>query len=99
MFQIHLHLVNRGFVDCFISKFEGQTSSLAEGRVNPGVNPNLNLGIREPEDAQPTADVGLHNEAPPPYLGEDDEEDASDDPTATNTLIRNIIRSSIHGHS
>ena len=85
------------WLSCFINEFEGQTSSSTEDRVNPGVNPDLNLGIREPEDAQPTADVGLHNKATPPYFGEDDEEDASDDPASTNTLIRNIISGSIHG--
>jgi hypothetical protein len=58
--------------------------------VNHGVNPDRNTGIREPEDAQPTADAA-------PYFGEDDDEDAGDNPAATNTLIRNIISGSIHG--
>ena len=97
VFQIQLHLVSKGFADCFINEFEGQTYSSAEGRVNPGVNPDLNPTRTESEDAQATADVGVHNEAAPPYFGEDDEEDATDDPAATNTLIRNIISGSIHG--
>jgi hypothetical protein len=96
--QIHLHIVSKGFADCFINEFEGQTSSSAEGRVNPGVNPDLNPAITEPEDTQPTADVG-NDEALPPYFGEDDEEDIIDDPAATNTMIRNIISASIHGES
>ena len=88
VFEIQLHLVNRGFADCFINnEIEGQTSSSAEGRVNHDISPNLNnTGLREPEDAQPTADTA-------PYF----EEDACDDRAATNTLIRNIIGSSIHG--
>ena len=92
VFEIQLHLVNRGFVDCFINnEIEGKTSSSAEGRVNHDVSPDLNnTGIREPEDAQPTADTT-------PYFGEDDEEDACDDHASTNTLIRNIISDSIHG--
>ena len=69
-------------------KIEGQTSSSAEGRVNHVVSPDLNNA--EPEDAQPTADTE-------PYFGEDDEEDASDNPAATNSLIRNIISGSIQG--
>ena len=87
VFEIQLHLVNRGFADCFINnEIEGQTSSSAEGRVNH-VSPDLNItGIREPEDAQPIADTT-------PYFGED----ACDDRAATNTLIRNIISGSIHG--
>jgi hypothetical protein len=91
VFEIQLHLVNRGFADCFINnEIEGQTSSSADGRVNHDVSPDLNnIGIREPEDAQPTADTT-------PYFGEDDEEDACDDRAATNTLIRNIISGSIH---
>ena len=89
VFEIQLHLVNRGFADCFINnEIEGQTSSSAEGRVNHDVSPDLNNA--EPEDAQPTADTT-------PYFGEDDEEDACDDRAATNTLIRNIISGSIHG--
>jgi hypothetical protein len=57
VFQIHLHLVSKGFADCYINEFEGQqTSSSAERHVNPGVNPNLNPAIIEPEDAQPTID-------------------------------------------
>ena len=89
VFEIQLHLVNRGFADCFINnEIEGQTSSSAEGRVNHDVSPNLNNA--EPEDAQPTVDTE-------PYFGEDDEEDASDNPAATNSLIRNIISGSIHG--
>jgi hypothetical protein len=43
--QIHLHIVSKGFADCFINEFEGQTSSSAEGRVNPGVNPDMNPAI------------------------------------------------------
>jgi hypothetical protein len=50
----------------------------------------VSILIREPEDAQPTADAA-------PYFGEDDDEDAGDNPSATNTLIRNIISGSIHG--
>ena len=89
VFEIQLHLVNRGFADCFINnEIEGQTSSSAEGRVNHDVSPDLNNA--EPEDAQPTVDTE-------PYFGEDDEEDASDNPAATNSLIRNIISGSIHG--
>ena len=89
VFEIQLHLVNRGFADCFINnEIEGQTSSSAEGRVNHDVSPDLNNA--EPEDAQPTADTT-------PYFGEDDEEDACDDRASTNTLIRNIISGSIHG--
>jgi hypothetical protein len=73
VFQIHLHLVSKGFADCYINELEGQqTSSSAEGRVNPGVNPDLNPAITEPEDAQPTADDGGNDEALPPYFGEDD---------------------------
>ena len=91
VFEIQLHLVTRGFADCFINEFESQTCSSADqSRVNHGVNPEVNTGIREPEDAQPTADAT-------PYFGEDDEEDASDYPATTNTLIRNIISGSIHG--
>jgi len=88
LFEIQIHLVNRGFADCFINnEIEGQTSSSAEGRVNHDVSPDLNITfIREPEDAQPTADTT-------PYFGED----ACDDRAATNTLIRNIISASIHG--
>ena len=83
VFEIQLHLVNRGFADCFINnEIECQTS------VNHDVSPDLNNA--EPEDAQPTADTA-------PYFGEDDEEDACDDRAATNTLIRNIISGSIHG--
>ena len=86
VFEIQLHLVNRGFADCFINnEIEGQTSSSAEGRVNHDVSPDLNN-----HDAQPTADTE-------PYFGEDDEEDTCDNPTATNSLIRNIISGSIHG--
>ena len=86
VFEIQLHLVNRGFADCFINnEIEGQTSLSAEGRVNHDGSPDLNN-----HDAQPTADTE-------PYFGEDDEEDASDNPTATNSLIRNIISGSIHG--
>ena len=75
VFEIQLHLVNRGFADCFINnEIEGQTSSSADGRVNHDVSPDLNnTGIREPEDAQPTADTE-------PYFGEDDEEDACYNP-------------------
>jgi len=86
VFDIQLHLVNRGFADCFITnEIEGQTSSYAEGCVNHDVSLDLNN-----HDAQPTADTT-------PYFGEDDEEDACDDRAATNTLIRNIISGSIHG--
>ena len=100
MFQIHLHLVSKGFVDCYISEFEGQqTSSSAEGHVDPGFNPDLNLAITKPEDEQPIDDDVGNDEAVPPYFGEDDEEDISDDPAATNTMIRNIISASIHGES
>ena len=68
LFEIQIHLVNRGFADCFINnEIEGQTSSSAEGRVNHDVS--LDLNNAEPEDAQPTADTT-------PYFGEDDEEDA-----------------------
>ena len=89
VFEIQLHLVNRGFVDCFINnEIEGKTSSSAKGRVNHDVRTGLNNTERE--DAQPTADTT-------PYFGEDDEEDACDDRAATNTLIRNIISGSIHG--
>ena len=92
VFEIQLHLVNRGFADCFINnEIEGQTSSSAEGRVNHDVSPDLNnTGIREPEDAQPIADTT-------PYFREDDEEDACDNPGATNSLIRNITSGCIHG--
>ena len=100
MFQIHLHLVSKGFPDCYINEFEGQqTSSSAEGCVDPGVNPDLNLAITEPKDEQPIDDDVGNDEAVPPYFGEDDEEDISDDPAATNTMIRNIISASIHGES
>ena len=77
LFEIHIHLVNRGFADCFINnEIEGQTSSSAEGRVNHDVSPDLNnTGIREPKDAQPIADTA-------PYFGEDDEEDACYNPAA-----------------
>ena len=72
LFEIQIHLVNRGFADCFIkNEIEGQTSSSAEGRVNHDVSPDLNNA--EPEDAQPTADTE-------PYFGEDDEEDACYNP-------------------
>ena len=89
VFQIHLHLVSKGFADCYINEFEGQET--------PGANPDLNLAIPEPEDEQPTAQPTPDDVAEPPFFGEDDEEDISDDPTATNTLIRNIISASIHG--
>jgi len=89
LFEIQIHLVNKGFADCFINnEIEGQTSSSAEGRVNHDVSPDLNNA--EPEDAQPTADTE-------PYFREDDEDDACDNPAATNSLIRNIISGSIHG--
>ena len=56
LFKIQLHLVNRGFADCFINnEIKGQTSSSAEGRVNHDVSPDLNNA--EPEDAQPTTDT------------------------------------------
>jgi len=93
VFQIHRHLVSKVFADCYINEFEGQeTSSSDEGRVNPSAKPDLNPAILQPEDEQPTAD----DVAEPPYFGEDDEEDKSDVPAATNTLIRNIISASIH---
>jgi hypothetical protein len=91
MFEIQLHLVSRGFADCFINNdIEGQSCSSAEGHVNHCVNPDRSIGISEPEDAEPTADTS-------PDFGEDDDEDTSDNPAATNTLIRNIISGAIHG--
>ena len=98
VFRIHLHLVSKGFADCYINEFEGQqTSSLAKGRVDPGLNPNLNPAIIEPKDEQPIDDDVGNDEAVPPYFGENNEEDISDDHAATNTMIRNIISASIHG--
>jgi hypothetical protein len=88
LFPIQIHLVTRGFVDCFIDDaiIQGQTdTSSADGRVNHDVTPDLNN-----HDAQPTVDDTT------PYFGEDDKEDGCDDnPAATNTLIRNIISGTI----
>jgi hypothetical protein len=58
--------------------------------VNHDVTPDLNN-----HDAQPIADDTT------PYFGEDDEEDNYDDnPSTTNTLIRNIISETIlHGQT
>jgi hypothetical protein len=91
LFPIQIHLVTRGFVDCFINDgiIQGQTNT-SPADVNHDVTSNLNN-----HDAQPTTDDTT------PYFREDDEEDGCDDkPTATNTLIRNIINGTIlHGQT
>jgi hypothetical protein len=86
-----MHLLKRGFADCFIAdgNIQDQTNTLSQGPMNQDVTADLNNN-----DAVPTADDTTH------FFGEDDEEDGWDDnPAATNTLIRNIISGTIHhGH-
>lgn len=86
--RIQIHLLNRGFADCFIDagNIQDQTNTSSQGPVNQDVTADLNN-----HDALPTADDTTH------LFVEDDEEDGLDDnPAATNTLIRNIISGTIH---
>jgi hypothetical protein len=83
-----MHLLNRGFADCFIDdgNLQDQTNTSSQGPVNQDVTADLNN-----HDAVPTADDTTL------FFGEDDEEDGWDDnPAATNTLIKNIISGTIH---
>jgi hypothetical protein len=83
-----MHLLNRGFADCFINdgNIQDQTNTSSQGLVNQDVTADLNN-----HDAVPTVDDTTL------FFGEDDEEDGWDDnPAATNTMIRNIISGTIH---
>jgi hypothetical protein len=97
-FEVHNHLLVRGFAEYFI--MEAQSSSAA------GVNPQLIVneeGVAAPpdigllnEDAPPDV-VGLHNDGTPPDFVVDSEEGApSDDHAATHTMIRPLIKGTIH---
>jgi hypothetical protein len=92
MFSTQMHLLNKGFADCFIDdgNIQGQTNTSFQGPVNQDVTADLNN-----HDAVPTADDTTL------FFGEDDEEDGWDDnPASTNTLIRNIISDTIrHGQT
>jgi hypothetical protein len=83
-----MHLLNRGFADCFIDdgNIQDQTNTSSHGPVNQDVTADLNN-----HDAVTTTDDTTLS------FGEDDEEDGWDvNPAATNTLIRNIISGTIH---
>ena len=86
---VQSHLFVRGFAECFI--VEGQSSSSAAVVVNNEGGTPPDIGVPN-EDAPPDDDVQSPVAAPLDFGVDNEEVESSDNPAATRSMIRSIIR-------